>query len=256
MSINSARDFRKEIKKHADRFYVIHYSCQSLNDDNEGLSPRITSIAVSFLGNSQVVSFSTHAVAEELGISRDDVPDKLDDIERLLLSKFYDFVRDKRDKYWVHWNMRSLTFGFEHIEHRANVLRLNNVPVIPIERRINLSDMLGSWYGPDYVADPKMSSLMDLNGGIHREFLTGLEEVEAFKSKEFIKLHKSTLSKVGFFDKVLRKWIKGELRTKANSFWVWIDRTFESRTAKLVAFLGTLASLVSVPLSLILWVFS
>lgn len=43
-----------------------------------------------------------------------------------------------------------------------------------------------------------MLSLMDQNGGRHRDFLGGKEEVEAFENKEFLRMHTSTLSKVGF----------------------------------------------------------
>lgn len=36
----------KKLKTDEDKIYFIHYSCQSLSDNNEGYSPRITSIAV------------------------------------------------------------------------------------------------------------------------------------------------------------------------------------------------------------------
>ena len=99
MGISNQWEFFSKIKKHPDRFYIIHYSCQSLYDDNESLSPRVTSIAVVHYGSDQAVSFSTHAVAEELGVARADVPAQFDQVETKLLQKFYDFMRDRRDKY-------------------------------------------------------------------------------------------------------------------------------------------------------------
>lgn len=177
----------KNIKKNPQDFYVIHYSCQSLYDDNEGLSPRITSIAITHLATRQTVSFSTHAVAEELKISRENVIKNLDEIERKLLSEFYNFIRDRRDKFWIHWNMRNLTYGFEHIQHRYRVLVDDNIPVIPVERRINLNDILKDYYGDNYAPHPRLMSLMELNGGLHRHFLSGKEEVQAFQNNEFIK---------------------------------------------------------------------
>ncbi len=57
MGINNSRDFIKEIKLHPENFYIIHYSCQSLYDDNEALSPRITSIAITHYSTEQTVSF-------------------------------------------------------------------------------------------------------------------------------------------------------------------------------------------------------
>jgi hypothetical protein len=123
MAINNCTDFVRQVKKHPENFYIIHYSCQNLNDDNEGLSPRITSIAVAHFSTGQTVSFSCHAVAEELSISRDMVKNRYDEIEVRLLDDFYTFIRDRKQFNWVHWNMRNLTYGFEHVEHRYRALR-------------------------------------------------------------------------------------------------------------------------------------
>jgi hypothetical protein len=79
MSISTEGEFFTTIRKHPERFYIVHYSCQNLNDDNEGLSPRVTSIAVTYCGTDQSLSFSTHLVAEELGIARADVPKHFDE---------------------------------------------------------------------------------------------------------------------------------------------------------------------------------
>ncbi len=38
---NDSSEFIREVKAHPERFYIVHYSCQSLYDDNEGLSPRV-----------------------------------------------------------------------------------------------------------------------------------------------------------------------------------------------------------------------
>jgi len=122
MSITDSGAFIREVKKAPQIFYTIHYSCQSLYDDNEGLSPRITSIAITHYATGQAVSFSTHSIAEELRIAREDVLGSFDSVELQLLTGFYQFVRDRRDKYWVHWNMRNLTYGFEHLEHRYRAL--------------------------------------------------------------------------------------------------------------------------------------
>src|SRR5271154_3270768 len=70
----------------------------------------------------QTVSFALHAVAESLGISKNEVESHYDEIEKVLLERFFAFLRDRREKYWVHWNMRNLTFGFEHLEHRYRSL--------------------------------------------------------------------------------------------------------------------------------------
>jgi hypothetical protein len=243
LSINNSERFIQEVKRHPENFYVIHYSCQSLYDDNEALSPRITSIAITHYATEQTVSLSTHSIAEELHIPREEVRERFDEVERELLKKFFEFVRDRRDKYWVHWNMRNLTFGFEHVEHRYTVLGGNHAPVIPVERRLNLNDLLANRYGGGYAAHPKLKSLMELNGGTHRHFLTGEEEVQAFQNNEFIRMHNSTLCKVGFLSSVIRKLLKGHLRTASRGLGIALDRIFESRTAKAVGLFGTLVTI-------------
>lgn len=199
MSIADSRQFIKSVKNSPEHFFLIHYSCQNLNDDNEGLSPRITSIAINHYSTGQSVSFSTHSIAEELRIPRDEVFLRFNEIEFELLTQFFKFIRDRRDKYWVHWNMRNLTFGFEHLEHRYRALGGAEAYVIAVERRLNLNDLIADRYGADYAQHPKMLSLMENNGGRHRDFLDGKEEVAAFSNKEFIRMHNSTISKIGFF---------------------------------------------------------
>jgi hypothetical protein len=254
LSINDSHRFISEVRKHPENFYIVHYSCQSLYDDNQELSPRITSIAITHYDSEQTMSFSTHAVAEELHIAREMVRDRFDDVERKLLQDFYDFVRDRRDKYFVHWNMRNLTFGFEHLEHRYRVLGGANAPVIPVERRLNLNDLLADRYGGEYAAHPKLKSLMELNGGIHRHFLTGEEEVKAFESHEFIRMHNSTLCKVGFLNSVVHKLLNGTLRTASRGLGIALDRVFESRVAKSIGLLSTLVAIGVGVWQVYLWV--
>ena len=245
MTISTYKEFISGVKRHPENFYIIHYSCQSLNDENEGLSPRITSIAVQHLSTDQTVSFSMHAVAEELRIAREDVKDRMDEVEAVLLREFNEFIRDRRDKYWIHWNMRNLTYGFEHLQHRYRVLTGAELAVIPVERRINLSDMLRLRYGGGYVPHPQLINLMELNGGRHRHFLTGAEEVEAFLAGEYMRMHGSTLCKVGFYRKVINRLISGKLKTKSNSIGVLVDRLLESRIAKFIALIAALVGILS-----------
>ncbi len=249
MIVLNSRDLIKRIRKKPENFFIIHYSCQSLYDDNERLSPRVTSIAILHFVTGQAVSFSTHAVAERLNIEREFVRENLDIIETQLLEEYFEFIRDKRDRFWVHWNMRNLTYGFEHLEHRYRALGGPGTPVVPIEHRVNLNDILKDRYGSKYVPDPKMKSLMELNGEIHRDFLTGKEEVQAFNNNEFIRMHNSTLCKVEFFKNVMNKIVNGRIRTNSNSLGVKLDRLLEARISKGLALLGTCIGLIVVAIN-------
>ena len=253
MAVYEIWGFLKQLKRNPENFYIIHYSCQSLYDDNEALSPRITSIAITHYATEQTVSFSTHSIAEELNIALANVKARFDEVELKLLSDFYLFVRDRRDKLWIHWNMRNLTYGFEHLEHRYRVLGGDNAAIIPVERRINLNDLLSQRYGNKYASHPKLKSLMELNGGVHRHFLTGEEEVQAFQNDEFIRMHNSTLAKVGFFHSVLRKILKGKLHTASRGFGIMLDRIFEHRIAKVVGAIATILTITVAIWQLLLW---
>jgi len=249
--------FFSDVAKHPDRYYIIHYSSQSLFDAEAGAySPRITSIVVRHYQSGQTVSFATHTAAEALGISTDEIEARYDEVEKHLLVQFYDFARDRREKYWVHWNMRTVVFGFEHLEHRFRVLAKKEPPSIPVEVSFNLNDVLKSRYGDDYASDPKMPTLMEMNGGRVQGFLTGKEESEAFKAKDFIRMNTSTIAKVGFFSYVITEARKGKLKTAGHGLANWIDRLLESRKARIVAFVSAGVAIPVALIQLAMWGFS
>ncbi|MEA1675471.1 hypothetical protein [Nitrospirillum sp. BR 11163] len=253
----NAESFFENVKKTPDRFYIIHYSSQSLFDAGVNAhSPRITSIVVRHYTSGQTVSFSIHTIAEYLKIPPSQVDTQYDDVERELLTQFYNFARDRREKYWVHWNMRNVTFGFEHLEHRYRVLIGKEPPSIPIEVRINLNDVLKNRYGGDYAPDPKMLSLMEMNGGKVQGFLSGKEESEAFLAKDFIRMNTSTIAKVGFFSFVISSSIRGKLKTKGRGLLNFIDRLLESRKARLIAAVSAMIGLIVGLIQLIIWLVS
>ena len=178
---------------------------------------------------------------------------RFDEVEKKLLADFYGFVRDRRDKFWIHWNMRNLAYGFEHLEHRYRVLGGTDASVIPVERRLNLNELLCNRFGEDYAPHPKMKALMELNGGIHRHFLSGEEEVAAFENNEFIRMHNSTLAKVGFFHSAIRKLLLGKLNTASRGWGVKLDKLFESRPMKAVGLIGTAITIAVGLWQLALW---
>jgi len=206
-------------------------------------------------GTWQTVSFSTHSIAEELGFSRNDVLENFDEIEMTLLEAFFSFVRERRDKFWVHWNMRNITYGFEHIEHRYRKLNQKDPPIVPVERRINLNDMLSERFGTGYTEHPKLQHLMEANGGRRRHFLSGPEEVDAFNRCEFIRMHQSTLCKVEFFRTVIARTIDGRLRINSNSLLYRADRLFDSRLARAIGACSSAIGVITPLIGLLIWLF-
>lgn len=252
-----AKEFFNVLKSDPDKIYIVHYSSQSLYDaEAEALSPRITSVVVRHYVSAQTVSFGIHTIAETLGISSDAVEAQYDQIEGSLLTQFYQFARDRRAMVWVHWNMRNITFGFEHLEHRYRVLTKNEPPSIPVEVRHNLNDILKDRYGDDYAPDPRMLSLMQLNGPRVQGFLTGAEEAEAFKAKDFIRMNASTIAKVGFFSFVISRMKEGKLKTASRGLLNLFDRLLESRPARLVVGLAAILGVLVGAIQLVLWIIS
>lgn len=232
----------KFLKKNVNSLLVIHYSCQNLNDNNEGFSPRITSIAVFHVGSSTMHSFSIHLIAEIKKISRADIDGRYDDLEAVMLEDFYRFVQSHQDHYWLHWNMTNINFGFETIEHRYRVLTDKTPPKVDDSKKYNLSSLISDIYGKDYVDHPKMPNLMEVNGGKPRDFLTGAEEVEAFERKEYLKLHKSTMCKVYFFNSVFHKLSTRKLKTSRTNWRAKVNQALESLPAKTLALIAVLYS--------------
>lgn len=237
-----SNEFLRAVRDHPDWFYIIHYSSASLFEPDAeagALSPRITAVVVRHYESGQTVSFAIHTEAETLGISRDNIEAHYDEIERQILNRFYDFVRDRREKFWVHWNMRNVTFGFEHLEHRYRVLNKADPPSIPVEVRLNLNDILKGIYGLDYASHPRLTTLMDLNGGRVQGYLAGKDEAEAFKAKDFIRMNTSTIAKVGFLSYLISLAKRGKLKTEGWGLLNFADRMLSSRTARLVALIAS-----------------
>lgn len=251
VTMNKTHEIIKKLYQKQEKIYFIHYSCQNLSDDNEGYSPRITSIAVLHMQSDQMYSFSMHLIAEELNIPRDKIFDNYDEIEKLMLGRFFKFAmeRDKKS-IWIHWNMTNINFGFEALEHRYRVLTGNEPFHITEIDRYNLSKLIQKKHGKNYAKNPKMLNLMMLNGGRDRNFLCGEEEVRAYKAKEFIKLHNSTMCKVYFFKSTFEKLIHKKLHTDTNAIKYKINELYQNPIVQIAGIVGIIGTLVSLVLML------
>lgn len=206
----------KEIDKNKSHYLIIHYSCESFYGINDGHTPRITSIAVYNYGSAQTESFSLHKIAEKNHVKIENIEDKYDELEKLMLDEFFEFVKEHKEYTWIHWNMRDINYGFKAIEHRYFVL--GGAPYkIDDSKKIDLSWLFIQCYGVGYIGHPRMEKLLKLNGIKAKDYLSGKEEAIAFENKEYIKLHMSTLRKVDVFANLLNRAIDNSLKT--NSRW-------------------------------------
>jgi hypothetical protein len=188
-------------------------------------------------------SFSMHLVAETMGIDRTEIHNHYDAIEARMLQDFYDFIGSNGNSFWLHWNMSNINYGFEALIHRFRVLTGNMPRRIEDSRKFNLSILILEKYGKNCVDHPRMTKLMELNGGVHRDFLTGAEEVAAFEAQEYIKLHNSTMSKVYWFQKMLFRLFSGRIKTQRSNINHKINVLLETPVIKLLGFIAILFTL-------------
>lgn len=212
---NKACEILKEIDKNPENYFIIHYSCESFYDKEDGHSPRITSIAVYRYYDAQTDSFSIHRSAEKEGVLFDEIESNYDLLEKKMLDDYFEFVRTHMNMKWIHWNMRDSNYGFKAIEFRYQVLKGEPI-VIEDSKKIDLARLLIDKYGARYIEDPKMQSLMQFNNISEKDFLSGKDEAIAFENKDYIKLHLSTLRKVNVFYTIINRDLQKTLKIKSN----------------------------------------
>ncbi len=206
-----------EIEKKCDSALVIHYSCESFYDIKDGHTPRVTSIAIRNYSTGQTASFSINKSAEQQGATIDEIDDRYDEFEKQMLDEYFDFIKSRHGYNLIHWNMRDINYGFQAIEHRYRVL--GGEPfVIAGSRKFDLARAIIAVYGVGYIGhkpNGRLHNLVELNRITTRDALTGAEEAEAFTSKEYVKLHQSTLRKADILSNILERTVDGSLKTKA-----------------------------------------
>lgn len=228
---------------------AIHYSCEGFYDATNPSSPRVTAIAVRNLFTGQTTSFSIHQMAERDHVDFESIYEQYDSLEKKMLREFYEFVDKHRETIWLHWNMRDATYGFQALAHRYRVLGGDPVDIHESNLR-DLSRILTSLYGYNYIEDPRMVKLVVKNDIHHKDFLTGKQEAEAFENREYLKQYRSTIVKVGIICHILDRVASGTLRTNAafhDIYGGYVGYALElMREHWLIALIGVIGSITSI----------
>lgn len=204
------------IMEHPEDALIIHYSCESFYDREDGKTPRVTSIAVRNLESGQTESFSIHKIAEQQKIPFETIHEHYDQLEKEMLEEYFKFLNENQGKTWVHWNMRDINYGFSALEHRFKALE--GTPFLLTEgKKFDLSRAMVSLYGIGYIGHPRLTKLMEKNNITSKDFLTGKEEADSFENKEYVKLHQSTLRKADILANIFERVADGTIKT--NSTW-------------------------------------
>ena len=92
----------------------------------------------------------------------------------------------------------------------------------------------------------KMKNLMSLNGGLHRDFMEGKDESQAFKDKEFVRMHQSTITKTHFYASILKKLLRGSrINTNHNNWRGKFDALWDHPVTKIFSLLSVVFTLVT-----------
>lgn len=144
-----------------------------------------------------------------------------------MLEDYFHYLESNRDRVWLHWNMRDSIFGFKAIEHRFTVL--GGTPFsLPDSNQVNIATLLKKLYGPNYINNPRMLTLMDLNKLHPKNFMSGAEEAKAFIEGNFYELSMSTAGKVRMFSQLIDLAIDNTLKTNTSK-WTLYGTSLKSR---------------------------
>jgi len=215
-----ARQTIASLMEHTSNVLVLHYSCESFYDTQDGRTPRITSIAIRNLSSGQTNSFSIHKIAEIKGILPEAIISKYDECELEMLKEYIDYIKSHDSFKWVHWNMRDINYGFAAIEHRFRVLG-GKPYVLDDSRKYDLSRLLVALYGVRYIEHPRLEKLVIKNRITDLDFLGGQQEAEAFEKCDYVRLHQSTLRKVDILANILGRAQDNTLKTNARWYEIY-----------------------------------
>jgi hypothetical protein len=147
-----------------------------------------------------------------LSALKDDIEPLYDELEKEMLDSFAEYLSRHTNQTWLHWNMRDQNYGFQAIEHRHRVLK-GEPHSVPDDRKVDLSRLLISMYGVNYIQHPRLEKLLELNDIKAKDFLSGAEEACAFEERRYVDLHRSTLRKVDVLSNIAQRAYDGKLKT-------------------------------------------
>jgi hypothetical protein len=154
------------------------------------------------------------ATGEEVAFS---LTDHKEDAERKLLESYYQYLREKPDARYVHWNMHSDEYGFSAIDKRYRFLFGQDPPYnVPKEVRYDLDGLIEFRHGNGYADHPKLSTLGTLNRHPKRYLLTGKEEADKFQAGEYGDIRRSITEKAHLIASLAKRFLNGSLETKSS----------------------------------------
>jgi hypothetical protein len=209
------------------RCFTIHYACQSLFQGERLGSPRVAAIAARNVASGEAFSFSIATEAELQRLTPIQILSRLDDLERRLLTAYFEFLEVNRAMRFMHWNMGDQKFGFTAIEHRARLLGIEPF-AIPESNRLDLAKLLVDIYGRGYAGRQPREQLASRNNLPLQGFLSGAEEADRFERGDYRAVLNSTLVKVRLYGDIAQLACDRTLKTRAGWWTMNVGRIREA----------------------------
>ena len=193
--------------------YVLHYVGESF----ETPAYRVTAIAARNLGTGVTESFDIENTLRGLAIEPSTASAaELDLAERRMLEAFFKFVRERKNFYWLHWNMRNSAFGFQGLENRVRALGGRST-IIPESQRVDLGARMVDLFGDNYAHPTnRLRSLANRNQLPLPHLLDGPQQAEAVQRHDYAAATRSLLNRVDVMYAVATKAHEGSLKTRAS----------------------------------------
>lgn len=156
-------------------------------------------------------TFSFPISCQKLGISIKDAQHHIEEIERDLLSSFYQFYHQHQKAVWIHWCMKSIQYGFDVIQIRYSELCKKQF-VINHDKLFDLAETLKDIYGHGYAGgDPRLPRIAELNGCNMNQFMDGKSEAIAAREGRYTQIACSCASKVHIFQFLAKRVLSNKL---------------------------------------------
>lgn len=223
----------------------MHYSYANIPELAEDMSSMITTIVVKSLDNKINECFGVHIEADLIKVSKTDIKDFYSDLELCMLEKYMAFVRLHNKSYWINWNMKDISFGFQAIKHRYDKLtggNNNGYTEIPTYRKKDLDILISEMFGDNYSDDSdKLLDLMIYNKINTHSYLSSNDESIEFNRNNFNSVLDSVRTKVNAIAFLFKKIISNNIKVPhKNTYTKFVAIV----THPIMAFIGWAATII------------
>lgn len=218
--------------------YIIHYSCSDLHQNPGLMRAHINSIVLKDFQTGSEFVFDLVNISKSMNVVLS-IQNEID-VEKELLKRYNDFIKTHKNSFFVHWQMRNTSFGFQAIENRIQHLLCIVPEIIDKDKKIDLMRVLYDIYGDGFSVHPIMIDMAKLNNLYDHRFLTGDIEAKEFFNQNYSAVTRSTIRKVSIFSEFVRLIYKNKLKTRLS--W-WQKNSHLFKPLFILSLMGNFASI-------------